>query len=93
MSSLQNKTKVLDAPIKLYYLDLLKSLINTEDYISEDFKDIDKNTKREKLNFWKIRGSIRLISKRIKMPSEVNKEIENFIATKLPPIHEPNKTA
>lgn len=84
MLNLQNKTKGMDAPIKAFYLDLLKSLIKTEDYLTYDFKDIDKNTKRGKINFWKIRDNIRLILKKIKMPSEVDKEIKDFIATELP---------
>jgi len=63
---------------------LLSKLFGTENVMDVEFRQIDQKTKRKSLFFKKIRGSIRLISGKVKLPHEWDQEVDRFISTPLP---------
>lgn len=74
----------MEKSIKLFYINLLQQILKTKDYLFVDYKDIDENTSIENLNVKKSRGSVRLISRKTKTPSNFSKEVDKFLATPLP---------
>jgi hypothetical protein len=49
-----------------------------------EFRQIDVKTDFANLFLEKIRGSIRLLTGRIKLPKDFNKEMDNFIERPIP---------
>ncbi|MBX7226988.1 MAG: hypothetical protein K1X55_13225 [Chitinophagales bacterium] len=57
--------------------------IKTDDYKSQDYPDID-TTKQTNLVYYKVRGSIRLLLKRVLTPFDVQKLANKILSKKLP---------
>ena len=71
-------------PYRTELQDLLFKLTGTRDALSLDYKQIDDKTTLDKLNFSKVRGSVRLINKKVKTPAQTNKIVEDFLSLELP---------
>jgi hypothetical protein len=69
------------------YRESLRLLLlskGVSDILSTDFKEIDLNTSRTKLNFRLVLGNISLILKRYKTPKEADGIIEDFLQEPIP---------
>ena len=64
-------------------LSLLKEATGNSDISFIDFKNVDKTTK-DRIEFKKVRGSVRLMSGKIKTPSEVDAMRKAFLALQIP---------
>jgi hypothetical protein len=64
-------------------LSLLKEATGKTDISSVDFKNVDKTTK-DRIDFKKVRGSVRLMSRKIKTPLEVSAMRKAFLALQIP---------
>jgi Xaa-Pro aminopeptidase len=64
-------------------LSLLKEATGKTDISSVDFKTVD-NTARDRIDFKKVRGSVRLMSRKIKTPIEVAAMRKAFLALQIP---------
>lgn len=65
-------------------LEEIKAIFGTDDVMSLEFKKIDDNTSRKKLNFKRLRGNIRLIMGKVKLPKDLYKEIDEFLSLEIP---------
>jgi Xaa-Pro aminopeptidase len=64
-------------------LSLLKEATGKTDISSVDFKNVE-NTTKDRIDFKKVRGSVRLMSRKIKTPIEVAAMREAFLALQIP---------
>lgn len=64
-------------------LTFLEEATGTRDVFSLDFKNLD-NTTREKIDFAKVRGSVRLMSRKIKTAKDVEKLKKQFQTLRIP---------
>jgi hypothetical protein len=64
-------------------LSLIKDATGKSDVFSIDFKNLDKTT-RIMIDFKKVRGSVRLMSGKIKTKADVDAMRKAFIALRIP---------
>jgi hypothetical protein len=64
-------------------ITLIKEATGSSDVLSIDFKDLD-NTTRKKIDFTKVRGSVRMMSGKIKTFADVSAMKKQFIALRIP---------
>ncbi len=76
----------MEAAVKLFYIRLLKKLLKnkSDDVFDMEFHELDRNTKIEDLDLFKVRSSVFYREGRIKTISEKEKEYEDFIAQPIP---------
>jgi hypothetical protein len=63
--------------------NLLKETTGSSDVLFIDFKNLD-DTPKEKIDFRKVRGSVRLQRQKIKTQNDVEALIQKFLALRLP---------
>lgn len=64
-------------------ITLIKEATGETDVFAIDFKDLD-NTTRQKIDFKKVRGSVRMMSGKIKTIADVNAMKKAFFALRIP---------
>ena len=64
-------------------ISLIKEATGVTDVLSIDFKNLDK-TPKNRLDFKKVRGSVRLMSGKIKTMVEVEAMKKDFLALHIP---------
>lgn len=64
-------------------LSFIKEATGQSDIFAIDFKNLD-NTTKEKIDFKKVRGSVRLMSGRIKTKVDVEAMKKEFLALHIP---------
>jgi hypothetical protein len=64
--------------------ELLQEFIGDKDVLSIDFKPIDETTTKDQLDFKKVRGSVRLASRRLKTCAEVAEKRNHFVNLQIP---------
>jgi len=64
-------------------LSFIKEATGKTDVTSIDFKEIEKTTK-EKIDFKKVRGSVRMMSGKIKTVEQVEAMKRDFLALRIP---------
>lgn len=62
---------------------LIQQATGKSDVFSIDFKDLSQTT-RERIDFHKVRGSVRLMSGKIKTMADVEAMRKTFIALRIP---------
>lgn len=63
--------------------EYIKEATGTTDVVSINFKEIETTTK-EKINFRKVRGSVRMMSGKIKTVIDVEAMKKDFLALRIP---------
>ena len=63
--------------------NFLVKKVKTSDFLSVDYPTID-STKQSQLNHHKVRGSVRLLFKRVLTPFDVQKLLDKVLSIKLP---------
>lgn len=63
--------------------ELLIEFIGMRDVLFVDYKSLDRTTK-DRLDFKKVRGSIRLASQKIKTQADVNEKVTHFLNLQIP---------
>ena len=81
---LKNKVPLFMEQYRAELQNLLLEYTGTKDALSLKYKPIDDDTIIDKLNFSKVKGSVRLMNKKIKTPSQTNKIVEDFLLLELP---------
>ena len=64
--------------------ELLKEFIGTKDILFVDFKPLDETTTKDRLDFQKIRGSVRLARKMIKTYADLLALKKRVAAIRIP---------
>jgi hypothetical protein len=63
-----------------YLKQKLDAKIKSEDILLSDYKDLDENLCLEDINFQKVRGSVRLLLRRIYTPKDAKQLKEKVLA-------------
>jgi hypothetical protein len=64
-------------------LSLIREITGQSDIVSIEYKDVS-NTTKDRIDFKKARGSVRLMSRKIKTNLDVESMVKSFLALQIP---------